>query len=175
MRPTSPPDGHGPKPTPGGRNPAHAPEPALGPEPVRSPVAAPDGAEAVSVDPGSVPLGGFPAWPLPPGERCAAYARQLAKGVFGTLGMPAVTAYDAIVAVSELATNVFVHADGGVTPDRLPAAGLPELWAYVRWRARPEVVLKVYDSAPGGGRHRTGRCARRPTRRADAASRWSPR
>ncbi|MCW2946159.1 MAG: ATP-binding protein [Actinoallomurus sp.] len=30
-------------------------------------------------------------------------------------------------------------------------AGLPELWAYVRWKARPEIVFKVYDSAPWRG------------------------
>jgi hypothetical protein len=71
--------------------------------------------------------------------------------VFGELGMPAVTAYDAAVALSELATNVHIHAYGGKAREPRAVAGLPELWAYVRWRVRPEIVFKVYDSAPWRG------------------------
>ncbi|MCW2912091.1 MAG: putative anti-sigma regulatory factor, serine/threonine protein kinase [Actinomycetia bacterium] len=90
--------------------------------------------------------GGFPAWALPPDETGAGFARSVVKAVFGTLGLPAELTYDTAVALSELATNVHRHALGGTAP-----AGLPELWAYVRWGKRREVVLKVYDSAPWRG------------------------
>ncbi|MEV5747860.1 ATP-binding protein [Actinoallomurus sp. NPDC052308] len=103
------------------------------------------------VDPNVVPAGGCAAWPLPPGPTGAGFARGVLKAVFGELRMPAVTTYDAAVALSELATNVHVHAYGGAIPAYLPIAGLPELWAYVRWRVEPEVVFAVYDSAPWRG------------------------
>ncbi|MCO5972933.1 ATP-binding protein [Actinoallomurus soli] len=103
------------------------------------------------IDPKVVPAGGCAAWPLPPDPTGARFARSVLKAVFGELRMPAVTTYDAAVALSELATNVHVHAYGGVVPACPPIAGLPELWAYLRWRARPEVVFAVYDSAPWRG------------------------
>jgi hypothetical protein len=106
------------------------------------------------VDPKVVSAGGCAAWPLPPGPTGAGFARQALKAVFGELRMPAVVTYDAAVALSELATNVHLHAYGDQVPAH-PAhpaiAGLPELWAYVRWRVRPEVVFAVYDSAPWRG------------------------
>ncbi|WP_433180794.1 ATP-binding protein [Actinoallomurus sp. CA-150999] len=103
------------------------------------------------VDPRVVPAGGCAAWILPAGPTGAGFARSVLKAVFAELRMPAVTTYDAAVALSELATNVHLHAYGGEAPTRPPLAGLPELWAYVRWRARPEVVFAVYDSAPWQG------------------------
>jgi hypothetical protein len=103
------------------------------------------------VDPKVVPVGGCAAWPLPPGPAGAGFARSVLKAVFVELRMSAVTTYDAAVALSEVATNVHLHAYGGDVPVHPPMAGLPELWAYVRWRVRPEVVLAVYDSAPWRG------------------------
>lgn len=103
------------------------------------------------IDPKVVPAGGCAVWPLPPGPTGAGFARGALKAVFGELRMPAVMTYDAAVALSELATNVHLHAYGGGVPAWPPMAGLPELWAYVRWRMRPEVVFAVYDSAPWRG------------------------
>jgi hypothetical protein len=109
------------------------------------------------VDPKVVPAGGCAAWPLPPGPTGAGFARGVLKAVFAELRMPDVTTYDAAVALSELATNVHVHAYGRQVPAHPPMAGLPELWAYIRWRARPEVVFAVYDSASWRGPVPNGR------------------
>src|SRR5262249_17875076 len=81
----------------------------------------------------------------------AKMARSVARTVFGAVGMPAEVTYDVAMAMSELATNVYVHAFGGAAPKAPPVAGLPEIWAYLRWGSHPEVVLKVFDSAPWHG------------------------
>lgn len=91
--------------------------------------------------------GGFPAWPLPLDETCAGFARSVVKSLVVGLGMTPEVTYDVAVAVSELATNVHVHASGR----GIPASAHPELWAYVRWCTRPELVIKVYDAAPWRG------------------------
>lgn len=127
------------------------------------------------VDPGVVRAGACAAWPLPPDEGGAGFARAVVKAVCAELRMPATAAYDASVALSELATNVYLHAYGGrgvAAPPSVAGApgrpryvvngglgGLPELWAYVRWRTRgapggcwePEIVFMVYDAAPWRG------------------------
>lgn len=95
--------------------------------------------------------GGFPAWPLPFDATGARIARSVVRTVFDAVGMPAGLTHDAAVAISELATNVYVHAFDGAVPAVPAVAGLPEIWAYLRWGAHPEVVLKVFDSAPWQG------------------------
>jgi histidine kinase-like protein len=107
--------------------------------------------------------GGFPAWPLPFDATAARVARSLVRTVFDAVGMPAGLTHDMAVAISELATNVYVHASSassanlprptsqGAARELPPATGLPEMWAYLRWGRRPEIVLKVFDSAPWHG------------------------
>jgi hypothetical protein len=92
--------------------------------------------------------GGFPAWPLPTGARGAAFARKVVRKLGEGLGLPEQQTYDLTVAVSELAANVHLHAR--------PGAVSPELWAYLRWNPRAELVLKVYDSAPWQGEFPVG-------------------
>lgn len=105
-------------------------------------------APSVSGDPHDVRIGGFPAWPLPLDATGARIARSLVRTVFGELGMPGELTYDATLAISELATNAYVHGYGGGRPATGSPAGRPEMWAYLRWGARPEVVLKIFDSGP---------------------------
>lgn len=101
---------------------------------------------AINGDPDDLRRGGFPAWPLPLDAAGAGVARSLVKTMFGVLGMPSQATYDVAVAISELATNAYVHALGGDAADPGTACR-PELWAYLRWGTRPEVVLKVFDTA----------------------------
>ncbi|MGI8332011.1 ATP-binding protein [Actinomadura scrupuli] len=117
-------------------------------------------------DPNDLYDGGFPAWALPPDETGARFARSVVKAVFGALGLPPGVTYDTAVALSELATNVHRHARQAAPPHAprqavalpdaardaaKPPAGGPELWAYLRGGTCPEVVLKMYDSAPWRG------------------------
>jgi hypothetical protein len=108
-------------------------------------------AAGVGGEPGDVRCGGFPAWPLPLDARGAAVARSLVRSVFKALGMPAEMTCDVAVAISELATNVHLHALRGAASVDSRATGAPEMWAYLRWRTRPEVVLKVFDTTPWHG------------------------
>jgi hypothetical protein len=68
----------------------------------------------------------------------------------GGLGLPESMVYDATTMGSELGSNVWRHALGGRTPVPPPAAGLPELSVYLRGPG-PELVVKVFDSAPWRG------------------------
>ncbi|MDL4772597.1 ATP-binding protein [Actinomadura xylanilytica] len=92
--------------------------------------------------------GGCAVWALPGDGTCAGFARRVVRQVAGGLGMPDGLAYDLAVAVSEIATNAFVHAG----PQE---AGPAEMWIYVR-RARSELVVKVFDTAPWRGPIRYG-------------------
>jgi anti-sigma regulatory factor (Ser/Thr protein kinase) len=115
----------------------------------------------ISGDPQDVRVGGFPAWPLPLDATGAGIARSLARTVFGVLGMPAQLTYDTTLAISELATNAYVHAYGGGRSAGTHA-GSPEMWVYVRWGKRPEVVLKIFDSGPWRGPFADGSALRPP-------------
>lgn len=117
----------------------------------------------ISCDVRDVGRGGFPAWSLPFDATGARIARTLVRAVFEAVGMPAGLTHDVAVAISELATNVYAHAFGGVAPAVPPMAGLPEIWAYLRWAPHPEVVLKVFDSAPWLGPIREGSLRPPPT------------
>jgi hypothetical protein len=105
-------------------------------------------APVTSCDAQDVGRGGFPAWPLPFDATGARAARTVVRRVFDAVGMPDGVTQDVAVAISEIATNVYAHAFGGAPPAVPPPAGLPEIWAYLRWGPHPEVVLKVFDSAP---------------------------
>ncbi|MGI5207852.1 ATP-binding protein [Spirillospora sp. CA-108201] len=85
--------------------------------------------------------GAFPAWPLPPGPRAAAFARSVARSVLAELGMPPAAVDDAQTIISELAANAVVHGDR----DRA------EVWAYLSRHPSPHLTLKVFDAAPWRG------------------------
>ncbi|TDC91401.1 hypothetical protein E1285_13015 [Actinomadura sp. 7K507] len=68
---------------------------------------------------------------------------------------------DAVTMVSELATNVFVHALGGRALGSMPTAGLPELQIYGRGQGA-EVVVRVFDSASWCGTVPSGANLRPP-------------
>ncbi|MGI5164083.1 ATP-binding protein [Spirillospora sp. CA-253888] len=99
---------------------------------------------------GKVAGGGCAVWGLPPDGTCAAVARSHVRAVMRALLVPEPLVSDAATMVSELATNVFVHALDGRPPPTMPLAGLPELYMYRRGN-EPELVIKVYDSAPWRG------------------------
>ncbi|MEV7008941.1 ATP-binding protein [Streptosporangium sp. NPDC051022] len=92
--------------------------------------------------------GGFPAWPLPLDGTGAEVARSAVRAVSREFGIPSDLTYDATVVASELATNALLHACRAAWTR--PSSGGPELWAYLSLRARPEVVIKVFDSALQG-------------------------
>ncbi|RAY11060.1 hypothetical protein DPM19_32680 [Actinomadura craniellae] len=92
--------------------------------------------------------GAFPVWALPPDESGAGFARAVVRSVFGGLGFPAEVTYDVAVVASELATNVHRHAYAGRAPAGERGPGWPEVWAYLRWKPCPQVVVKVFDAAP---------------------------
>jgi hypothetical protein len=104
--------------------------------------------------------GGCLVWPLPPDPSCASVIRSRLRAVMGGLRLPEPLTYDAATIGSELGSNVWRHALGGRTPVPPPAAGLPELWVYLRG-AGPELVVKVFDSTPWLGT--PGPQTRRPT------------
>lgn len=94
--------------------------------------------DAVPPDLGSAVAhgGNCVVWALPPDETCAALARSYVRATLRAL-LPDVMVDDACTMVSELASNTFAHALGG----------LSELWIYKRG-PRPEIVVKVFDGAP---------------------------
>ncbi|MBO2463527.1 ATP-binding protein [Actinomadura violacea] len=92
--------------------------------------------------------GGFPGLPLPSGDGAPAAARAAVRALLTELRMPPDAAHDAKVIVSELATNAVLHSGRA---RGLPPAGGLELWAHLRWRTRPEIVVTVFDPGPWPG------------------------
>ncbi|MEV5570754.1 ATP-binding protein [Spirillospora sp. NPDC052269] len=89
-------------------------------------------------------------WTLPPDESCAGRARRHVREVMFELGLPAGTVDDACTAVSEIATNVYVHAYGRQAPITTGPVGLPEIYLYLR-NGRSELVTKIFDTSPWRG------------------------
>ncbi|MFF4776080.1 ATP-binding protein [Microtetraspora fusca] len=85
--------------------------------------------------------GGFPAWPLPLDATCAEFARSIARALCREFRLPRDVTCDVTLMASELATNALLHAYR-TTP---PGGGRPEMWAYLRRHAGPEIVFKVFD------------------------------
>jgi hypothetical protein len=95
--------------------------------------------------------GGCSAWPLPLDATCAGEGRRLFRAAAAALGLPEDQAFEGMTMASELAANT-LHAQVNVQFDlaRLPVAGSPELWLYLRRDAgRWELVCKVFDSLAG--------------------------
>ncbi|MFC5187282.1 ATP-binding protein [Actinomadura harenae] len=76
---------------------------------------------------------------LPPDRSCASVARSTVSVLMGELGLPDGLIDDAVVAVSELATNALLYGDGTDA----------ELWVWLRTRHAPSLVLTVFDTGPG--------------------------
>jgi hypothetical protein len=100
----------------------------------------------------AVAVGGCAATALPLDTTCAAVARRLFREAAASVGLPRDVAYDGATMASELAANT-LHARANIkfrgTPAR-PAAGMPELWLYLRREGgQQELVCKLFDSLPG--------------------------
>ena len=100
----------------------------------------------------AVAVGGCAATALPLDATCAAAARRLFRQAAEGVGLPADVAHDGATMASELAANT-LHAHANIqfhgSPAR-PAAGMPELWLYLRrMGGQQELVCKFFDSLPG--------------------------
>lgn len=128
--------------------PAAAREPGTGREVTDWPVA-----RATSPVPGPAALvaGGCCAWPLSLDATCAGEGRRVFREAASGLGLPDEAIYDGMTMTSELAANT-LHAQDNIQFDgvaRLPVAGAPELWLYLRRAAgRWELVCMTFDSLP---------------------------
>jgi hypothetical protein len=104
-------------------------------------------------DPGTaVAMGGCAVAALPLDATCAAIARRLFRQAAEGVGLPPDVAHDGATMASELAANT-LHAHANIqfhgSPVR-PAAGMPELWLYLRrMGGQQELVCKLFDSLPG--------------------------
>jgi hypothetical protein len=89
------------------------------------------------------------SWRLPDDASCAGTARAHIRQALADLQMPGELIYDAAVAVSELATNAWLHALDArpLAAAARPGAVAPELWVYRRG-APPdaELVCGVFDT-----------------------------
>jgi hypothetical protein len=100
----------------------------------------------------TVAVGGCAATALPLDSTCAAVARRLFRKAAERVGLPPEAMHDGATMASELAANT-LHAHANIqfhgSPAR-PAAGVPELWLYLRrMGGEQELVCKLFDSLPG--------------------------
>lgn len=80
-------------------------------------------------------------WRLPTDATCASAARSLVKRELAALGLDERLMYDAAIAISEVATNAYLHGLCAISSPVCP----PELWIYSRTCPRSQLVLKVFD------------------------------
>jgi hypothetical protein len=110
----------------------------------------PDAAERL-IDAG-ISHGGCFARPLPIDTTCAAAARRFFREAVSSLGLPSGLVHDGVTMASELAANT-LHAQRNVAPAgarHRSAAGIPEIWLYLRGTARTrELVCKIFDTERG--------------------------
>jgi hypothetical protein len=96
--------------------------------------------------------GGCLAWPLSLDATCAREGRRVFREAASGLGLPDDVIYDGMTMASELAANT-LHAQDNVQFEgtaRLPVAGAPELWLYLRRTgSRWELVCNAFDSLAG--------------------------
>ncbi|WP_425394170.1 ATP-binding protein [Actinomadura oligospora] len=81
-----------------------------------------------------LPFGGACLWELPGDALGAKRARGLVGAAMAEVGFGASVVEDAVLAVSELATNAYRHAGDSL-----------ELWVWARTRPRAELVVSVFD------------------------------
>lgn len=96
--------------------------------------------------------GGCFARPLPIDTTCAAAARRFFREAVSSLGIPSGLVHDGVTMASELAANT-LHAQrnvGQAGARQRSAAGIPEMWLYLRGTNRTrELVCKVFDTERG--------------------------
>jgi anti-sigma regulatory factor (Ser/Thr protein kinase) len=111
---------------------------------------APDVAEHLA-DAG-ISNGGCFVRPLPIDTTCAAAARRFFREAVSSLALPSGLVHDGVTMASELAANT-LHAqrnDGPTGIRQRSAAGIPEIWLYLRGTGRTrELVCKVFDTERG--------------------------
>jgi hypothetical protein len=94
-------------------------------------------------------LAGGLSWALPDDASCASTARKHVRQTLAGLHLPAGLIDDAAVAVSELATNAWLHALDArpVSAGSRPGGAAPELWVYRRGAPQDaELVCGVFDA-----------------------------
>jgi hypothetical protein len=125
-------------------------EPGTGREATGSPLAGTAASSAAGM--ASLAAGGCCAWPLSLDATCAGDARRAFRETASGLGLPDELVHDGMTMASELAANT-LYAQQNVEFEgepSAPAAGLPELWLYLRCTAgRWELVCKAFDSLAG--------------------------
>ncbi|MEU5882845.1 ATP-binding protein [Spirillospora sp. NPDC047279] len=87
--------------------------------------------------------GGACAFELPTTGLCARAARTLLTDTMRAFNLPGALVEDAVVAVSEIATNAHRHARAAQAADSVCA---PELWIWTRSAPSPQMVVSVYDA-----------------------------
>jgi hypothetical protein len=96
--------------------------------------------------------GGCFARPLPIDTTCAAAARRYFREAVSSLALPSGLVHDGVTMASELAANT-LHAQRAAARGRVrhrAAAGIPEIWLYLRGTSRArELVCKVFDTERG--------------------------
>jgi len=96
--------------------------------------------------------GGCFARPLPIDTTCAAAARRYFREAVSSLAIPSGLLHDGVTMASELAANT-LHAQrnaGTAAARQRAAAGIPEIWLYLRGTGRTrELVCKVFDTERG--------------------------
>lgn len=113
---------------------------------------------AIAADPGErlsdagISSGGCFARPLPIDTTCAAAARRFFREALSSLAVPSGLLHDGVTMASELAANT-LHAQRNLalrTSRQRSAAGIPEIWLYLRGTGRTrEIVCKVFDTERG--------------------------
>ncbi|WP_147449260.1 ATP-binding protein [Actinomadura pelletieri] len=88
--------------------------------------------------PDTIRDGGAQVFRLPTDSRCAYQARAHLTETMRALDFDPDVIRDAKLAVSELATNSHIHAEGTTEP--------PELWIWARTCPSPELVVSVFDT-----------------------------
>jgi hypothetical protein len=96
--------------------------------------------------------GGCFVRPLPIDTTCAAAARRFFREALSSLAVPSGLLHDGVTMASELAANT-LHSHRNIAPGaplQRPAAGIPEIWLYLRGSGRTrELVCKVFDTERG--------------------------
>ncbi|GAA4094679.1 ATP-binding protein [Actinomadura miaoliensis] len=87
--------------------------------------------------------GGTHAWQLPANAAFAGMARSLLTSTLVSSGLPGDLVDAAALAVSELATNAYIHAAYGGSPQ----SGMTmEVWTHARMCPKPQLVVSVFDA-----------------------------
>jgi hypothetical protein len=91
--------------------------------------------------------GGCFVRPLPTDPTCGAAARRFFREALSSLSLPSGLVHDGVTMASELAANTLHAQRSQASARQLAAAGVPEIWLYLRGTGRTrELVCKVFDT-----------------------------